>query len=291
MLSSIARSLHTTDIEKIHQSPIPDQAKIIFRIAQSWWFGRELMHHPIAHHAAGQELDLNEIALAQHYGIPTGYLDLTDDFRVGAFFATCRETKNGWEPVDAGVGVIYRVHLLKLEDAFHRYIPLGPQPLPRPTEQCAWVTELPFRHAFEGWPCVEILPFHHDRRIGEHFLEMYAGGKLLFPRDPLADVAAEILACGEIPIDLVEAVLGLYASDPYGILSEHIPLLRQEISKLANQISYRALLTDQHVAALLTDQEWIDRMLSAVTARAIAVRRVYVPRDNTDHEGRAPSPH
>ena len=150
MRASIARGLQSTDIVKIFEAPFPDQAKIVLRLAQSWWFGKELNRHPIFNHAMSQNLDLNEIALAQHYGISTGYLDLTDNFNVSAFFATCRETYEGWQPVDSGVGVIYRVNLRKTENTFDSYIPLGPQKLPRPYEQCAWVVEMPFCHGFEG---------------------------------------------------------------------------------------------------------------------------------------------
>lgn len=282
MLASIARGLQSTDIVKIFESPTSDQAKIVLRLAQSWWFGRELTRHPIYHHAAKQNLDLNEIALAQHYGIPTGYLDLTDDFNVSAFFATCHETQDGWQPVDAGVGIIYRVNLRNLKDTFGDYIPLGPQQLPRPSEQCAWVVELPFCHGFEGWPGVEMLPFHHDRRVGQHFLEMYEGGKRLFPPDPLAEVAAEILACGEIPIDLVEAALESFISDSCGILPGDLPAVRKEISTLISQVNYRKLLTDQHIAPLLADPEWVEKMLSVVKARAVAVRRVRIPQDETE---------
>lgn len=281
MLPSIARGLQSTDIGEIWRSSISDQAKIVLRLAQSWWFSRELTHHPISHHAANQHLDLDPIALAQHYGIPTGYLDLTDDFNVSAFFATCHETKNGWEPVDTGVGVIYRVNLNKFETPFGRYAPLGPQQLPRPSEQCAWVTELPLCHSFEGWPDVDMMQFHHDRHVGEHFLEMYAGGERLFPPDPLAGVAAEILACREIPMDLVEAALDSFANDPSGILTEHFPALRKEISALANQVSYRRLLTDQYVAPFLTDQEWREKMLMDVKVNWRAVRRVSIPQVET----------
>lgn len=284
MLPSIARGLQSTDIEKINQSSIADQAQIVLRIAQSWWFSRELTHHPISHHAAGLRLDLDPIALAQHYGIPTGYLDLTDDFNVSAFFATCHETKDGWKPVDAGVGVIYRVGLRRLEAPFDSYLPLGPQQLPRPSEQCAWVTELPFCHSFEGWPGVEMLQFHHDRHVGQHFLEMFAGGKRLFPPDPLAEVAAEILACREIPIDLVDAALNSFANDPYGIVPEHLPALRKEISTLTDLVSYRRLLTDQQIAPLLADQQWVGKMLGVVKAKAVAVRRVRILQAGADPE-------
>src|SRR6476620_3829926 len=110
MLPSIARGLEIkTDGQLWQQSPL-SQAKIILRLAQSWWFSRELDYHPIKAHATEQKLKLDPIALAQHYGIPTGYLDLSDDFNVAAFFASCRPsaTSEGevWEPVEEGVGVI-----------------------------------------------------------------------------------------------------------------------------------------------------------------------------------------
>jgi hypothetical protein len=280
MLPSIARGLQFSDITKLSESAISDQAKLILGIAQSWWFGRELAYHPIAMHATDQQLDLDEIALAQHYGIPTAYLDLTDDFNVSAFFATCHETKEGWEPVDIGVGIIYRVALKALENPFGHYKPLGPQQLPRPAEQAAWVTELPLCHSFEMWPGVTTLQFEHDSRIGEHFLEMFDGGRSLFPSDPLADVAAEILACREIPADLVDMALNSFIGDPYGLLGEQIPSIRKEIAKLARLVNSRRLLSDQQISALLDDPKWKTKMLSNVTVRWRAIRRVPIEPDD-----------
>src|ERR1700739_3845540 len=86
MMPSISRSLKTSSTGELWRFSVADQASIIIRLAQSWWFSNELKHHRIATHATKQKLDLDGLALAQHYGIPTGYLDLTDDFNVGAFF-------------------------------------------------------------------------------------------------------------------------------------------------------------------------------------------------------------
>lgn len=281
-LPSIARGLQSTDIDMLWKSSIADQAKIVFRLAQSWWFSRELSRHPIAKHAAHQRLDLDPIALAQHYEIPTGYLDLTDDFNVSAFFATCHCTPNGWEPVESGIGVIYRVILKTLENSFGRYTPLGPQQLPRPTEQCAWVAELPLCHSFEGWPNVSMLKFHHDKRIGAHFLNLFADGELLFPPDPLADIAKEILNCREIPSNLVDAAIDSFASDPCGVQAKQVPALRKEIAKLATLVNYRKLLTDQHTSPLLSDSEWCRIMLADVKVNWKVVRRVVISQDGNN---------
>ncbi len=274
MLPSISRGLTSPNTGELWKYSIEDQAKIVLRLAQSWWFSSELDHHPITTHAIGHKLELDRMALAQHYGIPTGYLDLTDDFNVSAFFATCCETTHGWEPVKTGVGVIYRVSLEKLETPFGRYAPLGPQSLPRPTEQCAWVAELPLCHSFEGWPDVSMMQFHHDKRVGEYFLEMFDGGNMLFPPDPLAEVATEILACGEIPAELVEHAMQSFAEDEHGVRKKHFQSIFAELSKLVTLNSYRKLLTNQQVSSLLADSEWREKRLSDVKANWRFVRRV-----------------
>ncbi len=272
MLPSIMRGLEVNNSGALWESPLGDQTKIILRLAQSWWFGRELDYHPITSHAESQKLKLDRIALAQHYGIPTGYLDLTDDFNVGAFFATCREVRGSWEPVAEGVGIIYRVQLKDLRNPFGRYEPLGPQLLPRPSEQCAWVTELPITHSFDGWPDVMVMQFNQDKSVGEHFLRKFDGGKTLFPFDPLADVAAEIIGCREIPTILVERAIDSFATDPLGVRPDQVVTIRRQLSQSITMIDYRRLLTEERVSALRSDFEWRKKMLAEVKVRWRMVR-------------------
>lgn len=271
MFPAIARGLESRSGE-LWDRPVVDQARIVLRLAQSWWFARELDHHPITPHAAAQRVRLDRIALAQHYGIPTGYLDLTDDFDVAAFFATCRETPEGWVPVEDGVGVVYRVELKDLKNPFGEYKPLGPQPLPRPTEQCAWVAELPITHSFDGWPSVMIMQFQHDKVVGEHFLNQFGNGSALFPVDPLADVAAEIIGCREIPTVLAEDALKSFADDPNGIRPHQVPAVQKELALLATQIEYRRILTETQVSSLMDDFEWRSRTLADIKVRWRMVR-------------------
>jgi hypothetical protein len=271
VLPSIARGLSKVAAQ-LRQMPPSDQAQIVLRLAQSWWFARELDHHPIADHAASHKLILNRLGLAQHYGIPTGYLDLTDDFNVGAFFATCRETPRGWEPVDEGAGILYRVDLKTLDNPFGRYEPLGPQLLPRPSDQCAWATELPIIHSFEGWPDVTMMRFNQQRSIGEYFLRTFDGGKGLFPPDPLADVAQEILGSREVPTLLVESAIESFAKDPLGIDSKQAAEIKRALSKVVSLTDYRRLLTEDRVSTLLADFEWRKKMLADVKVRWRLVR-------------------
>lgn len=282
LLPSISRGLESLGIRQLWKAPTPDQAQVILRLAQSWWFSKELTHHPISSHARKLHIDLDPIGLAQHYEIPTGYLDLTDDFNVSGFFATCRSVNGRWEPVDAGTGVVYRVDLDTDASLLKEYKPLGPQLLPRPSEQCAWVVELPLFHSFEGWPGVSMLQFEHERSVGEYFLDLFAGGERLFPPDPLADVSAEILTCGELPTDLLEAAIESFANDPHGLKSDQIQSVRAEVSKLVTLTDYRRLLTPEHVASLELNPDWCNRMLTDVMVKWLPVRRVPVSKDENE---------
>lgn len=276
MLPAAARGLQ--NLENLTEAPTQDQAEIILRLARMWWFERQLDYHPVAKHAEKEQLTLNRSALAQHYGLPTQFLDLTDDFDVAAFFATCRPTDRGWAPMESGVGVIYRVDF---DEGFSnpiggRYEPLGPQPLPRPTEQCGWVTLLPMVHSFENWPNVRLMRFSHNKRIGDHYLQQFEGGSALFPPDPLADVAREISDCNEIPGELIDSAISL-SLQLESISDEQIPAIRRELSRQVSITEYRRILTDRQVASLMEDFEWRTRMLPEVKAQTVLFKTVDRP--------------
>jgi len=166
-LPSIARGLNS-NTGKMFEMAIEDQAKLVLRLAQSWWFAREVDHHPLTHYAKQENIHLNRLARAQHYEIPTGYLDLTHSFDVAAFFATCRRTPSGWEPIgdsEPEPGIVYRVEFDRMKNALELFMALGPQPLPRPYEQRAWVAELPLVDSFDGWPIVFVIQFKHNESV------------------------------------------------------------------------------------------------------------------------------
>lgn len=263
---AIARGLASDTGKMCDMLPV-DQAQLVLRVAQSWWFARELDHHPITSHAKAQRVKLDRIALAQHYGVPTGYLDLTDNFDIAAFFATCKPADGGWKPMESGKGIIYRLDLRDPRGPFDWIQPLGPQPLPRPSEQKAWVAEIPLHHSFDGWPMVFAIEFEHDRAVGEHFLEIFGGGEILFPPDPLDTIASEICDSKQIPFELVENVLKQFSEqDKFGPRADQFSAIRKEIQALAELIDYRRLLHDTQLAPFLADFEWRKLRLSDIKA-------------------------
>ena len=89
---------------KLSSLSVLDQARILDRITRRLWFIREMERHPASSWLTSQRLSGFDMALAQHYGIPTGYMDLSESFDVSCFFATCQFVKGtGWKPCSDGV--------------------------------------------------------------------------------------------------------------------------------------------------------------------------------------------
>lgn len=192
------------------------------------WFAAELTKHPMIKWAQSQNIVVDPIAIAQHYGIPTAYVDLSESFAIAAFFATCRfeESTGSWEPMTCGNGVIYCVQFTAMDA---RISPICYQPFPRPSLQWAWTAELRLGESFLHAPTLRALHFEHDRRVGEEMLRRFDGGLKLFPPDPSARLASEMCAASEVPIICVEEVESWLANDPNGLSALDAKAARQSL--------------------------------------------------------------
>jgi FRG domain len=155
-----------------------DWTRLVVAHVRSGWFVEHLRHPPFGRWAMEERIDINTQAVAQHYGLPTTFIDLTESPSVAAFFATCairRGRKPGellCSPLSEGVGILYRVRMPNLP--FGSCRPIGLQPFPRPKEQWAWTYELWLGKDFQDprcseQPCVESILFHQSAELGEHF--------------------------------------------------------------------------------------------------------------------------
>ncbi len=176
-----------------------------------------LDQHPAIGFAREIGLHLSQIALAQHYEIPTDHLDLTADPEVAAFFAACWcDDRGEWHAVEDGEGIVYRFDLTafpgalgdKFEPAaFFRCVEMiGLQTLPRPGEQKAWTIRLPLGLDFERLP-LDVFTFRHRSEVGRTLLDRFDHGRILFPRDVLAEAAKTIRTSSSVPTSILRKVL------------------------------------------------------------------------------------
>jgi hypothetical protein len=161
---------------------------------------KELEHsiesHPFVKYSRKMGLRVSKKAIAQHYGIPTDLLDLTEDPKVAAFFATCTQnSENEWIPVQKGIGVIYRLNRLTLSripGESNKLELIGQQALPRPGEQKAWSLQINPQLDFEKLP-INIFLFNQNEKLSLEILNLFDNGKKLFPNDIAFNLAQEIL--------------------------------------------------------------------------------------------------
>lgn len=134
------------------------------------------------------KMHVNDIALAQHYGICTEYMDLTTDKWVAAFFA-CSDYVNGeglekdsYKPHEGNeVGVFY---VFRDESPFGndwKLHPVGIQPNARPIKQSAYTMDMLDNQNFNNLACV--IKFKHESRCSSIIFKMFNESKGILPQE------------------------------------------------------------------------------------------------------------
>jgi FRG domain-containing protein len=253
-LSNLARGL-ASGIQVIPSLPVEDQARLVDLLARRVWFLREIERHPASRWMVERKIDQFKMALVQHYGIPTGYIDLTESFDVACFFATCYEDPRdkSWQPCVDGEGVIYRLPTRRLAIRPDVLQPIGLQPFPRPREQWAWVLVTGIGLDFESVKGVEPLAFRHVCRVSEYFLEKFCGGSTLFPPDILARIADDVMSSRVLPRAVLDRTLHDLSADSRGVSASAGEILKElaELGVSGGEVS--SLLTAEEEHRLETD--------------------------------------
>ena len=126
-------------------------------------------------------------------------LDVTSNFDVACFFATCTWSHEDgqYQPVasDKVSGVMYRITPALMtardgtDDALGPVHIVGWQPLPRPEQQRAFVVKMKPGQDFTSLPSVETFHFQHQAHISHHIWNAFDQGEALFPTDAAAELA------------------------------------------------------------------------------------------------------
>jgi hypothetical protein len=234
--ASLCRDFQRNTYRVVDLDPI-DRARLLKGLALNLWFADELSKHPMMKWAKSKSIVVDAIALAQHYGIPTAYVDLSESFQIAAFFATCRFVKEtaSWEPMTSGEGAMYHVHFNAIDE---RISPICYQPFPRPSRQWAWTVELRLGENFLQLPKLYGFRFDHDAKVGEEMLRRFDGGSKLLPPDPTARLASAMCSALEIPSIYIEEVEAWLAGDPYGLPAQEAKNIRETLkNKLGIDLS------------------------------------------------------
>ena len=195
-----------------------NRATLILNLTRTAWFNLNLRETPPMRWMSRKQVAFDETAVAQHYQLPTGYIDLSESLDVAAFFATCRydPVTSSCEPVAEGEGVVYLIDRAVV--GTHPCLkPISFQPFPRPSEQWGWVYETSLGEDFDALPHVRKMIFKQDGELSEAIADHFRRGHALFPSDPLSELALAINTAPVLPKSVLLQVANDVRSDPLGL--------------------------------------------------------------------------
>lgn len=151
--------------------------------------------------------------LAQHYGIETKWLDITNDFEVALFFACCwfNKEKRQWQPLtktqtdldnEKRFGVIFRqpdwrADLLsetsqEIQKITGKILPIGFQPFMRCHMQYGYAIKMDESMDLYTDVNFEKLKFKHSEKLSNLVFDKMQAGKLIFPNEGLLSCMDQI---------------------------------------------------------------------------------------------------
>ena len=189
-----------------------------------------LRTHPV-YCVVSQNAMVNSVALAQHYGLATEYLDITNSKWVAAFFAS---TGYDWEtdtyyPVGRdykdGFGVMYISKDFDMQhqpdEFYEQNTVIGYQYFDRPSKQSSFGYGLSIGEDFNDLPYFDKVFFRHDIEASTIVFDMSYRQKRFIPQDSLSKLARKIAVSKEVTRNAVELCRQHYCADrPRSFLDE-----------------------------------------------------------------------
>lgn len=178
--------------------------------------------HPVFIEVA-QNLLVDPVALAQHYGLTTEYLDITNCKWVAAFFA-CTGYDYGsdtYYPVGRDYGEGYGVMYISkgfedgkvMEEFFDKNGVIGYQFFARPTKQSSFGFRMEMGEDFNASPYFEKVFFRHDQEASDLVFEMSYRQNRFIPKDPLSKLSRRIAESNEVTRAALSLCLSMYYPD------------------------------------------------------------------------------
>lgn len=191
-----------------HQPCLPTLARMqhpedqLLALCRSASFEDAISEHPYVRHCEqarflDKPLHIDKQGLAQHYGLSTNLLDVTSNFEVASFFATCRWdiTSQSFQPIRFSTqpGVLYRLtpfFFVGMKQAAE-FCHVGWQPLHRPEQQRAFAMRMQKDHDFAQLPTVQKVSFRQSAKVSVRIWKSFDEGRALFPTDAAAELAEQ----------------------------------------------------------------------------------------------------
>lgn len=198
----------------------PTEEDIAYHRIKTCEFAMLLSTHPVFRDIQ-QVTTVDPIAMAQHYGLETDYLDITNNKWVAAFFACTQYDyqTDTYLPVGEdysdGYGVLYKSKSVVSDETpnsfFKKNCVIGYQYFARPSQQSSFGYLMEAGENFNDSPFFDKLFFRHDAVASQIVFEMSYQQRRFIPNDSLSKLARSIAKSREISIEVLEnCILNFY---------------------------------------------------------------------------------
>ena len=186
---------------------MPSEVDIAYNRIKICEFELLLATHPVFCELS-HNISVNPVALAQHYGLTTEYLDITNSKWVAAFFASTRYDydTDTYHPVGRDYGDGYGVMYISkssengdaMDEFFSKNVVIGYQYFERPTKQSSFGYKMLSGENFNESPYFERVFFRHDLAASQIVFDMSYKQRRFIPRDSLSRLARQIAESNEV---------------------------------------------------------------------------------------------
>ena len=185
-------------------------------------------------------LEVQYEGLAQHYGILTPQLDLTNDKWVAAFFAITNFRNGIYEVVeptgDQRCGKLYRCKNIDFNDSNRMHPkPLGMQYFNRPGKQSAYTLDMRNLRDLNLYPGIECIYFRHDNYANQLLFDLCQQGRRYFPDDSLVEIVKQLKISNSFSEEAVEITR----------VSHYPKMSRKEMKAYLHQYSIDIILSSK----------------------------------------------
>lgn len=177
------------------QMKMTDADSFLISRLQASEFIAVMVAHPVVQ-ALNRICKVEFMAVAQHYGFPTEYIDITNQKWVAVFFACTKYINGTYIPYNPGkekkIGVVYVENLSVGSMSPSNVKALGFHYFERPTRQNAMVYQMKKGENFDLEPFFRRIVFRHDAAASKFVYKMAYNQLRYFPKDCWADIANQI---------------------------------------------------------------------------------------------------
>lgn len=216
-------------------------------------------------------------AIAQHYGLMTELLDITNDFNVAMFFACCKwiQKDKSWRPLtldecrDIGYGILYHAPSDRLQfymdfdktPPLPKVIPVGFQPFYRCQKQVGYVIKMEEDEDLQNNKIFERLKFKHSVQLSEGVFDYMNQGKDIYPDEDmvnlLEDIIQKIQATVTLSTDVFDCVIKKIGKETQR--EALLEKLRRADFKIGNNI-YKDIVIEDGIKSVVVPRQTINRI-------------------------------